>query len=176
MEKTGSELEVWVRMYEEQVRHIRHHESLRSRSTTIAVVISAAVLGLFAADVVSGQRWMLALLLILINVYGLLMSLKHYERSRLHHAVSRRYRDVISKASRFDSYELNELRLQAHAEHKARRWLMWRVRVYTLWCGLHGLLVLLGTCLFWSQPLESTSSGDRGTSHGLMPPASDQPR
>ena len=54
-------LEVWVRMYEEQTRHARHHESLRSISTNIAVIVTAAALGLFAADVTSDQRWVLAL-------------------------------------------------------------------------------------------------------------------
>ena len=67
-------LEIWVRMYEEQVRHARHHESLRSTSTDIAVVVTAAALGLFAADVTSDHRWLLALSVMLINVYGLLMS------------------------------------------------------------------------------------------------------
>ena len=99
----------------------------------------------------SNQRWILALFLILINVYGLMMSLKHYERSRLHHAVSGRYRNVISKASKSDSYVLNELRHQAQSEHKARRSLMWRVRAYWMWCGLHALLALLGVGLLWNQ-------------------------
>lgn len=152
MDKSECELDAWVRMYEEQVRHARYHESLRSSSTNIAVVVSAAVLGLFAAaDLASDQRWMLALFLIVINAYGLMMSLKHYERSRLHHAVSGRYRNVISEATKFDSYVLNELRCAAHSEHKARRWLMWRVRAYWMWCGLHALLALLGAGLLWSQ-------------------------
>lgn len=151
MDKSEHELDAWVRMYEEQVRHARHHESLRSSSTNIAVVVSAAVLGLFATDLASDQRWMLALFLIVINSYGLIMSLKHYERSRLHHAVSGRYRNVISEASKFDSYVLNELRRDAQSEHKERRWLMWRVRAYWMWCGLHALLALLGAGLLWSQ-------------------------
>lgn len=145
MDKTGVELDAWVRMYEEPVRHVRHHESLRSSSTNIAVVVSTGVLGLFAADMVSDQRWMLALFLILVNVYGLMMSLKHYERSRLHHAVSGRYRAVISEASKFDSYVLNELRCHAQSEHKARRSLMSRVRAYWMWCGL------LPSSHFWGQ-------------------------
>ncbi len=151
MDKAGFKLDVWLRMYEEQVRHVRHHESLRSSSTNIVVVVSAALLGLFAADMASDRRWILALFLILINFYGLIMSLKHYERSRLHHAVSGRYRNVISEASKFDSYVLNELRHQAQRKHKARRSLMSRARAYWMWSGLHALLALFGAVLLWSQ-------------------------
>ena len=150
MDQAGAELEAWVRMYEEQVRHARHHELLRSNSTNLVVVVSGAVLGLFAADMASDQRWMLALFLILTNVYGLMMSLKHYERSRLHHAVSGRYRNVISEASKFDNYVLNELRCHAQSEHKARRSLMWHVRAFWMWCGLHALLALLGIGLLFA--------------------------
>ena len=88
MEKIGLPLDIWVRMYEEQIRHVRHHESLRYSSTNIALVLSAAVLGLFAANMTSDQQWVLSLSLIIVNVYALVLSLKHYERSRLHHAVT----------------------------------------------------------------------------------------
>ncbi len=151
MNKSEYELDAWVRMYEEQLRHVRHHELLRSSSTNFAVVVSAAVLGLFAAGLASDQRWMLALFLIVINIYGLMMSLKHYERSRLHHTVSGRYRNVISEVCKFDSYVLNDLRRDAHSKHEARRRLMSRVRAYWMWCGLHALLALLGAGLLWSQ-------------------------
>ncbi|MDE0174321.1 MAG: hypothetical protein OYH76_15420 [Defluviicoccus sp.] len=118
MDKTGLNLEIWVRMYEEQIRHVRHHESLRSLSTNIAVVVSAAVLGLFATGVTSHQQWALSMFLILLYVYGLMMSLKYYERSRLHHAVSTKYRDVISEFSQCDGHAINELRCHARREHK----------------------------------------------------------
>ncbi|MDE2892483.1 MAG: hypothetical protein OXN86_08295 [Chloroflexota bacterium] len=147
MDKAGFNLEVWVRMYEEQIRHVRHHESLRSASTNIAVVVSAAVLGLFAAGVTSEQQWVLWSFLMLLNIYGLVMSLKHYERSRLHHAVSTKYRDVISEVSKFDDYAINAVRHDAHREHKTWSLPIQRVRAYWMWCGLHVLLVFLGAGL-----------------------------
>ncbi|MYE60464.1 MAG: hypothetical protein F4X35_13200 [Alphaproteobacteria bacterium] len=147
MNKEGYDLDVWVRMYEEQIRHVRHHEALRSSSTNFVVVISAAALGLFAADMISEWRWLLALFVVFINVYGLLMGLKHYERSRLHHAVADRYRAVISETCKAGSHEINELRSAAQREHfghsRLPRWL----RVYLLWCGLHILLAVLGILL-----------------------------
>ena len=141
-------LEVWVRMYEEQTRHARHHESLRSISTNIAVIVTAAALGLFAADVTSDQRWVLALFVVLINVYGLLMSRKHYERSRLHHAVSGSYRDVISAFSKVGENVLNERRCRARNAHAVRHPpLGGRIQANRLWSGLHVVMAALGTFL-----------------------------
>ncbi len=148
---TTSHLEIWVRMYEEQIRHVRHHESLRSISTNIAVVVSAAILGLAAAGATSEQQWMPSLFLILLNVYGLMMSLKHYERSRLHHTVSAKYRDVISNGSEIDGHTINELRSHARRQHKERHFMIRPVRAYWMWCGLHVLLALLGIALLITQ-------------------------
>ena len=149
MEKTRSDhLDVWVRMYEEQTRHARHHESLRSTSTNIAVIVTAAALGLFAADVTSDQRWVLALFVILINVYGLLMSRKHYERSRLHHAVSGSYRDVISEFSTVGENAVNKRRSRARNEHEAGHPLLGRrMQANLLWSGLHIVMAALGAFL-----------------------------
>lgn len=148
---TTTHLEIWARMYEEQIRHVRHHESLRSMSTNIAVVVSAAILGLATAGATSEQQWILSLFLIFLNVYGLMMSLKHYERSRLHHTVSAKYRDVISNGSEIDGHAINELRSHARRQHKDRRFVFRCVRAYWMWCGLHLLLALLGAALLIIQ-------------------------
>lgn len=151
MDRTRLHLEIWVRMYEEQIRHVRHHETLRSASTNIAVVVSAAVLGLLVSGLTAEQQWLLSSFLILLNIYGLAMSVKHYERSRLHQAVSGKYRDVISERSKFDGKAINELRCHARREHQTRYFLVRNVRAYWMWCGLHVLLALLGAGLLISQ-------------------------
>ena len=71
-----------------RTRHTQHHESLRSNSTNIAIAVSAAMPGLIAADVTSDERWVLTGFLMLVNVYRLVMSLKHNERSKLHFTIS----------------------------------------------------------------------------------------
>ena len=77
-------------MYEEQVRHARHHETLRTQSTNVIIVLSGAVLAFLSSDAASsGQHIVLPLFLILTNVYGFIMSIKHYERSRVAHGSRR---------------------------------------------------------------------------------------
>lgn len=82
-------LDHWSRMYIEQVAHARHHETLRAQSTNPVVVVSAALLAFLASNAATlGRQAMIGVFLIVVNVYGLLMSLKHYERSHLHVTVA----------------------------------------------------------------------------------------
>lgn len=92
-------IKVWLRMYEEQVRHARHHETLRSHSTNLIIAISAAILAFLSANSASTsnrQQCIFGIFIIIVNVYGIFMSLKHYERNQLHIAVSREYREAVS--------------------------------------------------------------------------------
>ena len=143
-------IEVWLRMYEEQVRHGRHHEEMRAQSTNFVVAISAAALAFISSEHASADKvTTIALLLIAINVYGWLISLKHYERSRLHVAVGTRYRDVISQATAIGGSLINVERKSGKTEHESKfgfsRWL----RAYALWSGLHLLLAGFGMALIW---------------------------
>ena len=154
-------IEVWLRMYGEQVRHARHHETLRMHSTNIIIVISAAVLAFLSSNGVSPlQHYILASFLILVNVYGLVMSLKHYERNRLHVAVSSQYRDVISKHSVLQEHNLNKERESGHKRHKVGFRRVMKIRAYQLWYGLHIILILMALILLvCGRPLESAAIG-----------------
>ena len=143
-------IEVWLRMYEEQVRHGRHHEEMRAQSTNFVVAISAAALAFISSDHVTADKvTIIAILLIAINVYGWLISLKHYERSRLHVTVGTKYRDIISEATSIGGRVINVERKAGKTDHEAKfgfsRWL----RAYALWSGLHLLLAGFGVALIW---------------------------
>jgi len=136
-------------MYEEQVRHARHHETLRSQSTNLIVAISAAIFGLMASSSASGDHpHLLGTFLVVINLFGLLMSLKHYERSRLHVTVASKYRDVISEDSKIGDRELNLSRKAGKDSHSMRFAKSSRLRAYVLWSGLH--LILAGMGAFYT--------------------------
>lgn len=136
------ELEVWLRMYEEQTRHARHHETPRSYSTNIAIAISAAILAFLSSKYVSeSQITIMGVFLVVVNAYGLIMSLKHYERSQLHFSVSVRYRNVISEHSSMNNYRLNEERRAGRENHSKKSPCLGSIRAHWLWCGLHGLII-----------------------------------
>ena len=137
-------VEIWLRMYEEQVRHIRHHETLRTHSTNVVVVLSAGVLGLLSSGVVPPEiQYLLAVFLALINAYGFVVSKKHYERSRLHQQVSSRYRAVISDHSALEKTNLNDQRDIAHREHYGQSTTIAKLPAHRLWSWLHVIIVLL---------------------------------
>lgn len=144
----GHEIEVWLRMYEEQVRHARHHETLRTHSTNVIIVLSAAVFAFLSSDDVSSrQHIVLALFLILANAYGFIMSMKHYERNRLHVAVAGRYRSMISQYNALQGTSLNEEREIGQERHFRRFRIVSRLRTHLLWSGLHIVIVLMALVL-----------------------------
>ena len=141
----GENTDVWMRMYEEQARHERHHEELRTRSTNMVIAISAAILAFSASTYVSeSQQYLLGSLLVLINGYGLLMSLKHYERSHLHVTVASKYRDALSAYAKLSGLSINDVRQTAHRTHKNYFRVTTWLRAYVLWMGLHIVLAAIG--------------------------------
>lgn len=147
----GNEVEIWLRMYEEQVRHGRHHETLRSQSTNIVIAISAALLAFVSSPTLeSNQNILIGLFIVVINIYGVLMSLKHYERSRLHVRVGGKYRNTISDMSKIGDMAINEARKEGHDSHQSHFPLVRKFRAYQLWIGLHVVLGLIGlfVCFF----------------------------
>ena len=142
----GTGIEIWLRMYEEQVRHARHHEVLRTQSTNVIIAISAALIAFVSTDSGSDNHSAVGVFVLVLNLYGLLMSLKHYERSRLHVTVGGRYRDVISDASSVQGKKINDARKIAREEHKPKT-LVKDMRAYVLWCGLHLIVALIGVLI-----------------------------
>ncbi len=75
------------------------------------VAMSAALLAFIASAVTSkNHNSLIDVFIIIINLHGLVMSLKHYERSRMHINVGGKYRDMISNASEFDGRKINMAR------------------------------------------------------------------
>lgn len=138
-------LEGWLRLYEGQIEHARHHENMRSQATNVVVAISAAMLAFLASDLgKSGAESYLSvatgLFIVALNLYGWLMSMKHYERSRLHIDVASQYRTVVSMMISDEAHDAEELRRVAHNEHS--KMFLTRVRASWLWSGMH---ILIGT-------------------------------
>jgi len=137
-------------MYEEQIRHIRHHETLRTHSTNVVVILSAGVLGLLSSGVVTSEvQYFLAVFLALMNGYGIIISKKHYEISRLHHEVSSRYRTVISDHSSLGHTNLNNQGEVAHREHYGKSTIITKIPAHRLWSWLHAIIVLLAISMIF---------------------------
>ncbi|MHA7838725.1 MAG: hypothetical protein ACX98W_14815 [bacterium] len=144
-DRGDEKVDTWLRLYEGQIQHVRHHESRRAQSTNLIVAVSAAVLAcLSTADLPQQRRVFLAAFLVSINLYGFLTSRKHCERATLHATVGARYRDAVSEASALSGHLPNDVRAEAHSSHFAEFRLIGKVRASALWAGLHPLIAALG--------------------------------
>jgi hypothetical protein len=141
-------LATWLQFQLEQNNHGRHHELLRSQSTNLVVVVSAALLAFMSSQAGSSHTlWALSALLVVLNTYGFVMSLKHYERSHLHYSVARAYADRISGVSPLDGANLNVTRAEVHSSHEQHFSLVHRIRANWLWACLHLLIAVIGVIL-----------------------------
>ncbi|MHA7839798.1 MAG: hypothetical protein ACX98W_20230 [bacterium] len=141
-------VDTWLRLYEGQIQHVRHHESLRAQSTNLIVAVSAAVLAfLSTANLPQQRRAFLAVFLVIINLYGFLMSRKHHERARLHATVGAQYRDAVSQASPLGGQHPNDARERARSSHFSDFKVIGKVRASALWAGLHLLIAALGIAI-----------------------------
>lgn len=144
----GEKIAVWVALHEEEMRQARHHEILRSHSTNVIIGISAAILAFASSESTANELQVASLLLIIIaNVYGALMSRKHYERARRSHAICRQYRTVISGVTAIENLEFEQLmdaRAAGLALHNTKFPHFKKVRAFFLWAFLHIIVALVG--------------------------------
>ncbi|MAB14885.1 MAG: hypothetical protein CMI59_13400 [Parvibaculum sp.] len=151
---SANKLEGWLRFYEGQIEHVRHHERMRSQATNVVVVISAAMLAFLASSgttvlVHSSVSIAVGLFIVVANIYGCLMSSKHYERSRLHADVAAKYRIVVSSMISDEVHNAEEVRRSAHQEHS--KMLLTRIKANWLWSGLHILIGFIGAAIAWNS-------------------------
>ena len=142
-----SAIEVWLRMYDEQVRQARHHETSRTNSTRIIMTISAAIFAFLThqyQQLTGLPSVYIGLLLCVINLHGALLSLKHYERNRFHTTIAGKYRNVLSRHSVLAGKRIDDERETARTEHKRKGYMTEPWRLYRLWCCIHFLAAFVG--------------------------------
>ncbi len=132
-------------MYNEQVAQARQHETMRGTATSLTFAIGSAIVSLIAASKTS-ETEPLAILLIFIGTFGCLISLKHYERNRMHTKIAHAYRDSLEKA--LPESNLSALRAIARQRNELAHPLLSKVPLNWLWASSSllfcaaGLLIL----------------------------------
>jgi hypothetical protein len=110
------------RFYEEHASQARQHETLRATVTSILSAIAAAVVslaslgGLDKADIPAGT------IVIVLALLGVALSLKHYERNRLHTKILEAIRDEITRLDQDQTAiprSTQKIRGEAEKEHNS---------------------------------------------------------
>lgn len=108
--------------YDEHAQQARQHETLRANATSIIGAIMAALVALASVGGFSRSDAATGLLVVLLGVLGTLISLKHYERNRLHTAIMNAARREIELAAlQEDSYPRlpSDVRTETVAKHNS---------------------------------------------------------
>ena len=138
--------ELLWRFYQEHCAWERHHEAQRSSATNLILVIAAAVLSVVTINKsIDMSDLPLTIFLVVLGLFGSILSLKQYERFARHQTLAGSYRGAIDQ----EIPEARILVLRSEAErghtHDYRGIQGWRL--HWLWIGIHLAVALAGIVL-----------------------------
>ncbi|HEX8072546.1 MAG TPA: hypothetical protein VF546_21540 [Pyrinomonadaceae bacterium] len=141
----ADDTEVLLNFCNQYLDEIRHIENQRAALTNIIILIGSAIVGLIVQKGLTRGFLMLAILLILLGIYGAGITLKLYERynffqARLEHCY--RHIDELHPNAKF-----LHIRDVAYREHKSRFPRLVKLRVHRLWLAIHIAISLSGVAL-----------------------------
>lgn len=144
-----ADLDMLKTLYREHTDQARHHETARAQATNLILVLAAVLTGLVTTKSSFGAQGIILTgwAIVGLGVFGVLLSLKHHERNRLHLTIARTYRDYL--AARLSDSTIRELSGFGREEHVAKP--LWgamnRVHLFYLWSVLNGFIALLGLAI-----------------------------
>ena len=97
----SDQINAWLHIYSEQMTYARHHELLRERSTHIILIIAGALLAaLKVPGALDVAQVPISLSLMVLGLFGALLSLKHYQKHQEHYAPATAIYDCLCQAGR----------------------------------------------------------------------------
>jgi type IV secretory pathway TrbF-like protein len=131
--------------WNEHRQHLRHSEDQRAVLTNYVLVITSALIGLAVQQHLQVRTLPLALLVTGIGLYGALTVAKYHERAEYHLCQARALTRIMKELGALPADEtlLEEYR-QAHYSKYPR---LRRIRLHTLWTGLHLAIAGIGLVL-----------------------------
>lgn len=137
--------EVFFKFCEEHWTQARQSEDQRTAITNITLLIASVIIGILSNRGLSIEILPLAVLLIIIGVFGAIASEKLYERHQYHSgrasAYGKRIRDLHPDAA------LDEYRRLAEQRQKDQFPRLSRIHLHHVWLMLHIAIVLTGIVL-----------------------------
>lgn len=144
-------LEALFRLYEDAIAHFRHLEEQRSTFATVLLAVAGAVVAFGLPEGNLKKEFFPGLLLVVIGVYGALLSWKQNEKINYYRRVSDALRSTIEGDSLLAPYALHALRRREDCENSKQYLKFSKVPVGLFWSSLYVLIVAIGVFLFWRQ-------------------------
>jgi hypothetical protein len=150
--------DLYWKMYSEYATQARQHETLRGTISTILVSVGAAII-VFHGNLLkpgsatshSNEIIAVGIALVVLGVLGILLSYKHYERTRHCTTISSKFRhatDDILRSQGLRKETLTQILERGRTEHESKypissRWL----RAYVLWALIFFLIAAAGVLI-----------------------------
>lgn len=130
---------------EENWIHARQAEEKRAMLANVVLALASATLIALAFIGLGRKALLLTFLLLLLGVYGIVTTMKLYERSQYHIRRARKLRARLDELC--PDALVEQTQKAAENEHQADYpWLM-HIRLNSIWLGLYGTLILFGVIL-----------------------------
>jgi predicted membrane channel-forming protein YqfA (hemolysin III family) len=139
-------IELLWRLYQEHCAWERHQEAQRSSATNFVLVVAAAVLSIITINKSTDITDLpLTIFLVLLGVFGVILSMKYYERFARHQTLAGAYRVALDQE--IPEAQILGIRSEAERCHTDNYRLMHKWRLHWLWIGLHVAVALMGVVL-----------------------------
>lgn len=135
--------DILMSMIEENWNQIRHSEDQRATITNLIIIIVSVIHGVLTQTGFTKNVLPLTLFLIILGLYGIVITAKLYERTQMLVNRARKYRHRLNELLPEAHVEL--LKKAADEEHFKRFPIISKkIRLSRLWLALHGMIVILG--------------------------------
>lgn len=136
---------VLLKLCGEEWSLIRHYEEQRATVTNFVIVIASIAVGFIIQQKMSTDALPIAILLIVLGVYGAIAVTKLFERTQLAATLVGRYTDRLDELCPNSGIKL--LRSNALAKHKSKFPIMSTLHMNHLWLALHIIIAVSGLVL-----------------------------
>ncbi|WP_136658079.1 hypothetical protein [Nitratireductor sp. XY-223] len=148
-------IDVLLAKYDQEKSQARKHELLRSTSTNYIIAISAGMLA-FASKSDPMVQTVIGLFLVILGVFGALLSQKHYERFHYHTRFAKAYDEKLAEWNGFSNIDDYAKRRE---DQKKRFPFLHDQPLNWLWTAIHLFVSVIGILLLLFAVVQSCRGG-----------------
>src|SRR4030066_183577 len=130
----ADDTEVLLKFFDEDWRQVRQSEDQRTAFSNIILLIASAVFGFLTQNGLTRNALPLALLLIVLGIFGGIASEKLYERSKLHMELAWAWRRRLYELH--PDIQLDRLIVEAEEVHRKRFRRLFGLPLHRVWLAL----------------------------------------
>jgi hypothetical protein len=141
----SSDFDILLKLNEDEWSLIRHYEDQRATVTNFVLAMASLAIGFLVQKGLALDTLPVAILLIVLGVYGAITVAKLYERTQYAAALAKSY--MIRLSELYPSIGLEEFKNKVDVKHRSKFPITARLHMHHLWGTLHIVIALVGVVL-----------------------------